>query len=201
MAIGVDPAPALSVGIPAWAKVYQETSDEFFAVRSSGLTAGNEVFGPGCDVLVGNPIDLAFIDGMHLWEYALRDFMNMERFANASGTIVLDDVLPYNREIATRKQPPGDWTGDVWKVCEILEDWRPDLDMRLVDTQPTGLLVIRNLNPFNTILKSEWASINRNYGHIELTDDILNRERASDPDLVLNWIKNDILDRAERRQP
>jgi hypothetical protein len=191
IAHGVDPHPMLSMGIPPWAQIFEETSDEYFAAldRTAELTNKPSL-----------AIDLGFIDGMHLWEYALRDFMNMERYANSHGTIVLDDVLPYNREIAARKQPPGDWTGDVWKVWEILSDWRPDLDLRLVNSQPTGLLVVRNLNPYNRILKENWASINRNYGSIELTDSILNREWAFSPEAVLNWIKLDIQERAERGQ-
>jgi hypothetical protein len=184
-AIGVDPHPALSVGVPFWAKIHEQTSDEFFTLTAKRV--------------LKDPIDLAFIDGMHLWEFALRDFMNIEKFASPDGTIVFDDVLPYNREIATREQPPGDWTGDVWKVVKILEGWRPDLNLRLVDAKPTGLLVIRNLDPDSQKLKRNWASINENYGPLELPDDILDRRHAQDSDAVLSWVEDDLLYRAERR--
>ena len=38
--------------------------------------------------------DLTFIDGMHLAEYALRDFINTERHAHPASVIVFDDMLP-----------------------------------------------------------------------------------------------------------
>ena len=44
----------------------------------------------------------AFIDGMHLFEFALRDFMNIERHANWWSVIVFDDMLPR----ATSTRPP-----------------------------------------------------------------------------------------------
>ena len=37
---------------------------------------------------------VAFIDGMHLAEYALRDVINTERYCHAASVIVVDDVLP-----------------------------------------------------------------------------------------------------------
>lgn len=90
------------------------------------------------------PINLAFIDGMHLAEYALRDFYNCEQRMAPGGVIVLDDVLPYNQAIASRTQPPGDWTGDVWRVYDILSH-NSDLTLRLVDVSPTGLLLVTGM--------------------------------------------------------
>ena len=39
-------------------------------------------------------MDLAFVDGMHLAEYALRDVLAVERFTLPTSVIVLDDMLP-----------------------------------------------------------------------------------------------------------
>ena len=50
----------------------------------------------------GVPVDLAFIDGMHLSEFALRDFINIEPFMADTGVIVIDDVLPRNGLEAAR---------------------------------------------------------------------------------------------------
>src|SRR5258706_4471312 len=60
LAIGIDPEPRLPVPPAANHRVFAETSDEVFALPD--LRAG---FG-------GLPVDLAFIDGMHHFEYALR---------------------------------------------------------------------------------------------------------------------------------
>jgi len=131
-AIGVDPEPAVTRPLPPNTTIYAEKSDDFFANR--------DVRG----LLAGLPIALAFIDGMHLFEYALRDFMNLQRFMSGNAIVVFDDVLPYNPAIASRDPLPGDWTGDVWKIYPIL--MRYDLDVTLVDVSPTGVLVVSNFN-------------------------------------------------------
>ena len=41
-------------------------------------------------------VRLAFIDGMHLFEFALRDFINTERHCSPKAVIVFDDILPRN---------------------------------------------------------------------------------------------------------
>jgi hypothetical protein len=125
-AIGIDPYPRVTAS--GQQAIYAMTSDDFFA--QIGLTLP--------------PIDLAFIDGMHLFEYALRDFMNVQRFMTGNGVVVFDDVLPYNAAIAGREPLPGDWTGDVWKIYPILQ--RYDLDATLIDVSPTGVLVVSNFN-------------------------------------------------------
>jgi hypothetical protein len=125
-AIGIDPYPrVVASGQQA---IYAMTSDDYFA--QPGLTLPQ--------------IDLAFIDGMHLFEYALRDFINVQRFANDNTVVIFDDVLPYNPDIAGRTPLPGDWTGDVWKICPILTHY--DFDATLVDVSPTGVLVVSNVN-------------------------------------------------------
>jgi len=133
LAIGVDPQPLMEFtqnGRPNQ-EVYAMTSDQWFN------------FG----VPVHPPFNLGFIDGLHLFEQALKDFMNMEQRMAPGGVIIVDDVLPYNQAIAQREQPPGDWTGDVWKLYAILYQLRPDLKIQLVDTAPTGTMVITNLDP------------------------------------------------------
>ena len=48
------------------ATIYELTSDEFFARYD-------------LSELLGGPVELAFIDGLHLFEQVLRDFVNLER--------------------------------------------------------------------------------------------------------------------------
>src|SRR5262249_35674270 len=64
-AVGVDPRPVIGFPLPDGARVFTESSDDFFARRDVRAELG------------GLPVELAFIDGMHHFEYALRDFMNL----------------------------------------------------------------------------------------------------------------------------
>ncbi|MFF4436317.1 class I SAM-dependent methyltransferase [Streptomyces sp. NPDC001621] len=116
-------------------------------------------------------LDLSFIDGMHLFEYALRDFINIEKHADWASVIVLDDMLPRNVDEAARDRHTDAWTGDVYKLIEILQRHRPDLVTVLVDTAPTGQLVVFGADPDNTVLKDRY-------------DDIVAEFEAPDPQKV-----------------
>ena len=144
LAVGVDPNPMVNVALQVNPTVFTMASDDFFAGPGQ----------PGAGSIAD--VDLAFIDGMHLAEYAVRDFIGVERLARADGgtVAVFDDVLPYRADIAGRVPLPGDWTGDVWKVDEILRAVRLDLTRILVDVDPTGVLVVLGLDPTSTALHS-----------------------------------------------
>jgi hypothetical protein len=174
-AIGIDPAPMLQ-GHFKDATVFTSTSDDFF--ESGGMARWFEL-----------PIDLVFIDGMHLYEYALRDFENVERYVNERSVVVFDDVLPRNQHEAARVQCPGDWTGDVWKVPKFLQVRRPRLKQHWVDTQPTGTYVVYGFDPEDASAPI-YAQI-RDLG-LEawetVPDDVLNRAEAVDPSWALEQI-------------
>jgi hypothetical protein len=138
------------------------------------------------------PIDLVFIDGMHLFEYALRDYLNVERYANPGTVVVFDDVLPYNEAIATREQPPGDWTGDVWKVVEILSDLRFDLEHRLVDVWSTGAFVVWNtqLGEDHRLVESHYEKIVKRWQDKPMSPWVLSKEFATTPESVLDELRN-----------
>src|SRR2546423_9386892 len=61
--IGIDPAFELTAPLGSHTALYACTSEEFFKT--------NELH----TQLAGHPLDLAFIDGMHLFEFTLRDFI------------------------------------------------------------------------------------------------------------------------------
>ncbi|ACB95468.1 methyltransferase domain-containing protein [Beijerinckia indica] len=145
-AIGIDPGPELEVR-PNDLDLYTCTSDDFFffAVQDA-ITA---------------PVDLAFIDGMHLAEYVYRDFMNLERFMSPSGVIVIDDVLPNHPLQAARDRQTQAWTGDVWRFPQVLAKLRPDLKLTWLDTEPTGLLVVSRLDSGNTVLSDRYNPVIR----------------------------------------
>jgi predicted O-methyltransferase YrrM len=135
LAIGVDPAPRIDRALGAGTTVYRETSDEFFRRWDDRPE------------LVGRTIDLAFIDGLHLFEQALADVLHAEQRADPAGVIVVHDVWPTDRRTASREPDPDWWTGDVWKLVPALRRHRPDLVLLLVKAAPTGLLIVSHLSP------------------------------------------------------
>jgi hypothetical protein len=149
---GVDPAECTSPHLlPPNARLYRMESDAFFREESK-----ESVFG-------GRAVDLTFIDGMHWFEYALRDFANAERWAAADGAIVLHDCLPVTRVAACRNRSTGFWVGDVWKVLEVLLDHRSDLRISVIPTAPSGLAVVRGLDPRSTVLSDGMDAIVQSY--------------------------------------
>ena len=102
--------------------------------------------------LGGLPIDLAFIDGMHHFEYALRDFLNLKRWSAPESTIVLDDCFPRDRRTAERTRSTVFWSGDVWKLVVLLKKYRPQLSIHTIAAPPTGVCIVRNLEPSSRFL-------------------------------------------------
>ena len=94
-----------------------------------------------------NPI-LTNYTGLFLLS-ALKDFINCEKLMSREGTICFHDVVPFNGQMTTRDENylsiGTAWTGDVWKMIPVLQEFRPDLDIRVLGCAPTGLVLIRNL--------------------------------------------------------
>lgn len=173
--VAVDPAFRVVKEISCDVRLVRATSDEFFE-RQEPLAH------------LGGRIDLAFIDGMHLVEYALRDFRNVEKYADWPSVIVLDDVLPRNVDEAARDRHTGAWTGDVYKMISILGHRRPDLTVLQVDTQPTGLLVVLGADPGEETLTKEYDELMAEHLTADPQDvppEILSRRDAVDPDRLL----------------
>ena len=175
-AVGIDPAPRLKVELPASVTLFEESSDEHFA-RPAPLAP----FG-------GAPAGLAFIDGMHLVEFALRDFMHVERHAAWTSVAVFDDLYPRRAEEAARTRSTRAWTGDVFKVARVLERHRPDLVCVRVDTRPTGLLLVLGLDPRSRVLHDRYLDVVRDAVRPdpqEVPAAVLERRGAADPEAVL----------------
>lgn len=175
--VGVDPAPVVQVPIVGPNIIYPQTSDAFFAGPRAAQHA---------------PYDLAFIDGMHLVENCLRDFMGVERHARPDRrtVAVLDDVLPYSADIAGRTPLPGDWAGDCWKVVNALQSTRADLRFILVDVAPTGALVVLGLDPASTMLTHVWEHLTEIYVRdMDVPDHFITREYAVPPSRALDIIR------------
>lgn len=145
--VGIDPRPKLRTVIPVRTRIFRLTSDEFF--EGHDLKA----------LLDGLPVDLAFIDGMHLFEFALRDFIHLERAARPGTVIAIHDCYPPNAEVATRERASRFWTGDVWKLIPCLREYRPDLTVTVADAPPTGLGLVTGLDPTSGLLEAQFAEI------------------------------------------
>jgi hypothetical protein len=96
---------------------------------------------------------------MHLFEFALRDFINLERACGRDSVIAVHDCDPPNAEAAARERTTAFWTGDVWKLVLCLKRHRPDLDVAVVDVPPSGLGIVTNLDPGSTVLEERYARI------------------------------------------
>jgi hypothetical protein len=150
-AVGIDPAFAIHAELDGDVALFRTTSDEYFSRPDPLAPTG------------GRPFDLSFIDGLHLFEFALRDFIFAERHSAARGVIVFDDVLPRNVDEAARERHTHQWTGDVFGVLQVLERYRPDLMVLPLDTRPTGLLAVVGLDPENTVLVDRFEEILAEY--------------------------------------
>ena len=146
-AVGIDPAFAIHAELDGDVALFRTTSDEYFS-RPDPLAPTH-----------GTPFQLSFIDGLHLFEFALRDFIFAERHSAARGVIVFDDVLPRDVDEAARERHTHGWTGDVFGVLQVLERYRPDLVVLPLDTRPTGLLAVVGLDPENTVLVDRFPEI------------------------------------------
>ena len=147
LAIGIDPQPKIEHPLTARTRIFAETSDDFFARQD--LSA----------VLEGLPVELAFIDGMHHFEFALRDFINLEKLCSSASTILVHDCFALDELFARRERMVEFWSGDVWKLVLCLKKYRPDLRVHTIGCAPTGLAVIRNLDPDSVVLQERLQEI------------------------------------------
>lgn len=173
--IGVDPDFRIVVELACELALVRATSDEFFA-RPDPLAW-----------FPGGTVDLTFIDGMHHVEFALRDFLNTERLSTPSSVVVLDDVLPRSEAEAARERRTSLWAGDTFKIAAVLQEHRPDLTTVLLDTEPTGMLLVVGLDPSSTVLADRYDEIVARYATDDpqqIPDDVLQRRAAADPRLV-----------------
>jgi hypothetical protein len=172
-AIGIDPQPKLSEPLAPHVRFFQQTSDDFFAQHDVRAELG------------GLPVDLAFIDGMHLFDYALRDFINVERWCTPASTVIIDDCFPMDRRTAQRNRTTAFWTGDVWKLVVLLKKYRPDLAIHTVATPPTGMCIVRKLDPASIFLADNLPKLVDEFMALDYS--FLEKDRAG----KLNLFPND----------
>jgi hypothetical protein len=134
--------------------LFQMPSDRFFARHDP-------------KAILGGPVEMAFLDGMHHCEYLLRDFANTERHCRRNSVVFLHDCVPVEAAIAARvhsgqavEQHRNDWwLGDVWRTLLALKRRRPDLQITVLDAAPSGLACITNLDPGSSVLFEDYTRI------------------------------------------
>ncbi len=125
--IAIDPYPQIrETEVPASVTLRRVTSDDFF-----------RTYAPP-DLRVG----LAFLDGLHLFEQVLLDFLNLERFLTPESVVVVHDCLPLDARTASRERRTRFWSGNVWKLIPCLIRFRSELTVGIVPTAPSGLGII-----------------------------------------------------------
>lgn len=158
--LGMDP-----VGPKDFCLLFQQTSDEFFEKSLPNFP--------------NLRCQLAFIDGMHLFEYALRDFINLCQISTNEALFLFDDCLPWTYEMATREYERlpkrAAWTGDVWKIIPILIEAGFKNNIKLITTEPSGLLAL--MSPPKQIvenIKRDFDQITEEWRNVELDRTHLN---------------------------
>ena len=120
-------------------KYFRKTADDFFA-QDAATVIGNK------------KIQISLIDGMHEYEYALRDIENTLKYLSDDGVIVVHDCNALTKEANVSfadwkaRNFSGTWNGDVWKTIVHLRSLRPDIDAFVLDTDH-GLGIITKRKP------------------------------------------------------
>lgn len=133
--IGVDPAPDIPAVLAARDNVdiFALQSDAFFHEYPRASDVGYDT------------LDIAFIDGMHLSEYVLRDLVNLSRWADPESLLLLHDVLPPTVRSGAREKLSHLWCGDVWRVAMFASSLFPSATLYTLPVSPSGLMFISGI--------------------------------------------------------
>ena len=124
-------------------KYFTKTSDDFFADEAPQLFAQKKV-------------ELALVDGMHEYAYALRDAENILHYLTDDGVIIMHDCNPKTKEEAgsyaewKSMGKTGQWNGDVWKTIVHLRSCRDDINVFVLDCDQ-GLGIVTKGRPENKL--------------------------------------------------
>jgi glycosyltransferase involved in cell wall biosynthesis len=143
-AVGVDPEPTINVPLKTETHIFCETSDVFFAERRL------------VQLLNDRPLALAFIDGLHVFQQSLKDFMHVETLCGPRSVVLIHDTVPLDELTQRPDRQRKFYTGDVWKTVLCLKHYRPDLDIFTIATPPAGLTVVTGLDPTSGVLANRY---------------------------------------------
>ncbi len=150
---------AEKVGVdPVRGGTHRMTSDAFFAGA------------------VGEPFDVIFIDGLHLYPQVRRDLVNALAHLKPGGWIAMHDMLPRDwlEEHVPQIRSRG-WTGDGWKTAFELAA-SPEIAFRLMAID-YGVAVVRPRTPgagladlSSTLLDKRFGYLHDNIARLPLVD-------------------------------
>ncbi|HSN09668.1 MAG TPA: class I SAM-dependent methyltransferase [Hanamia sp.] len=124
-------------------KYFEKTSDDFFTEDAPGLLSDRK-------------LEIALIDGMHEYAYALRDVENSLNYLSDHGVIVLHDCNPRVKadsvsfEEWKARNFTGTWNGDVWRALLHLRSLRDDINVFTLDCDH-GLGIVTIGKPENKL--------------------------------------------------
>jgi len=146
-----------------FANFIEKTSDDFFAQDAPTLYSTTKV-------------DISLIDGMHEYEFALRDVENTLKYLQPNGVIIMHDCNPQTPEAAVsfndwkNRNFEGNWNGDVWKTIVYLRSLRKDINVFVLDCDH-GLGIITWGTPENLLTYTPEAIEKMTY------DDFVNKRK------------------------
>jgi hypothetical protein len=176
-AVGIDPMPDIRARIGSQVKLYALTSDEFFERHDLLAELGSPT------------LDLAFLDGLHQFGQALKDFINIERYSCTRTVVLIHDCLPVTRLVAAPIRATDFWCGDVWKIIPCLRKYRADLNVQVVPARPSGLAIVTQLDSNSTLLQDRLEAIVAEYRDQDLSYEYL--DIASLTGKMSNVVPND----------
>ena len=125
------------------ARFYEKTSDAFFAEDAPVLYRDTK-------------LDICLVDGMHEYQFALRDVENTLCYLQEHGVIIMHDCNPLTAHAAISFEGwkannfQGVWNGDVWKTIVHLRSTRDDINVFVLDCDE-GLGVVSFGKPENKL--------------------------------------------------
>jgi hypothetical protein len=165
--VGVDPDPFEPCDAAQLCHLEKATSNDLFSGGRAGDSFGDR------------PLDMAFIDNMH----ALRYFANIECYSHKKTRVVVHHLSALDAVTASRDRATEDRTGDIGKLPLVFTDHRPDLELSLIDSPPTGLGLTRGLDASSPVLRDSQGTPLQDYGSLASADRE-GRERDLAPGLV-----------------
>jgi hypothetical protein len=158
IAVGVDPAPAISQPIAVEHHLFPETSAAFFGRHDVQAFLG------------GRPPAMVFIDGGRTLPMVLEDFWQVEAISGPDTLVVLHDMIPFD-EITQRPERVYEfYTGDVWKLLHCFAEVRSDLYWVTVRTPPSGLTLVTGLDSTSMVLRDRYDDWVERYGGLAFED-------------------------------